>query len=199
MQEIKGILGLGEFYIAPLVKKDTGYIYEKPEQFSGSREIAIEPVGGASVIRADNIDYISASYNGGYTGTLTVCRILDKFKLDLLGFEQDTTDKMIYETSEIKELPKFALIVRLLGSENSINPIWTFYNVSITNRPSLTYSVIDDPASLSIQYEQLPITCAPHPLTGMTVSMSMADTPKTVYENLIKSVWQPSPANPFKE
>lgn len=88
--------------------------------------------GDISTIRADGIDYIVVSNNGGYDLTLNFVKVSDAFKTDLLGEVQDPATGIIYEDADAEPSP-FALMGEFKGDVEGIR--WIYYNVT-ANRTS---------------------------------------------------------------
>ena len=65
----------------------------------GAVELSLPASGDETEFYADNILYYADYTDNGYDGTLTIAKIPDEFKVDVLGFKQDANG-VLYETAD---------------------------------------------------------------------------------------------------
>src|SRR5690606_6635679 len=92
------------------------FVFDKPIPIPGAVEMTNEPVGDPIKFYADNMVYYYADNNQGYEGTLSIARLPDSFKREILKEELDETDKVMMEYADVQTKP-FALLFQF---ENDI-------------------------------------------------------------------------------
>ncbi len=99
--EPKIVRGLAQIGISKItIGVDDTYTYAPIERFYGSREFSAEPQGELYELYADSGIYYAEETNNGYIGKLTMVRLADKFKKEIMGLKEDSKDKMLYEKAD---------------------------------------------------------------------------------------------------
>jgi phi13 family phage major tail protein len=99
---------------AMLTESDGKISYDKIKWFkseeAGGREITAEPNGDTIKIYADGRPVVQAIGNDGYNITLILLDIIDDVQGDWFN-KKILSNGSVLETAEIKESPRFALVV----------------------------------------------------------------------------------------
>lgn len=162
--------GLESVYYALLTEEvsDQGVVsesYGSPKALLGAVSMSLEQVGELSNFYADDQIFFSTSNNSGYNGDLTLAKVSDDFKKDILGEVVDVTGALV-EFSNIQ--PKaFALLFKFLG--DSKGTLHCLYKCKCT-RPSIESQTTED--TIEVGTETLNITAMPR-LSDKAVKISM--------------------------
>ena len=81
--------------------------------------------------KADDIDYYTNANNQGYEGTLTLARVTDKFRQEILG-EELTEGGVLIENADA-QTKNFALMFEFQGDKKAIRHVLYYCSA---NRPS---------------------------------------------------------------
>ena len=108
----------------------------------------------------------------------------DSFRKDILMEEEDVTDKVLVEKSDV-EPAQFALLFQFDGDKKAIRHV--LYNCT-TTRPSVEGSTTNE--SKEVATETLTISAAPLE-NGLVKAKTSVDTTEQVYTNWYKTVWLP--------
>lgn len=135
--------GLSNVHIAKITYGTDGngnptITYGTPFALLGAVNLTLDAEGDTSDFFADNTKYFQASANNGYSGSLEVAMINDKFRSDILGETTDSKGAMIENKDDT--ISDFALGFQIEG--DSKNRRFWFYNVSAT-RPSTSSQTIE--------------------------------------------------------
>ena len=143
-----------------LYNAETGQ-YGAPKAMPGAVSLSLSREGGDSsdFYADDGIYYTFAGTNGGYSGDLTLARITDEIRADLLGEIADETTGVQFETTQA-EPPQFALITEMQGDQGPIG--FAFYNCK-ANRPEISANTKNE--SPSVDTEALNIRIAAQEFT----------------------------------
>lgn len=125
------------------------YAYETPKPISGAVSLSLSAQGSSEPFYADNIEYYITDTNNGYSGNLTVARLTDDFRTDILG-ETDGLENSEVATSE------FALLFEFSGDATKIRHV--LYRCKAT-RPDIASETTTN--QKTPKTETLNITSAP--------------------------------------
>ena len=112
--------------------------YGTPFAIPGAVNLTLDAEGDTSDFYADNTKYFSSAANAGYSGSLELALINDKFRTDILGETKDAKDAFIENKDD--SIADFALGFQIEGDEHA-RRYW-FYSVSAT-RPSTASQTIE--------------------------------------------------------
>lgn len=157
--------------------------YGTPKAIPGAVALSMEPAGEMSKFFADGILYYMSANNNGYTGDLEVAYFPESFLIDVFGYTQGTTSKVLTENANT-EPKEFALLCEEEG--DSAGTKFVFYNC-IATRPSRELKTKEETKTPATQ--KVSVTMAPLD-DGSVVAMTGAETPEDVKTNWYKSVHQ---------
>ncbi|WP_085521422.1 major tail protein [Tuberibacillus sp. Marseille-P3662] len=187
MAENKVVFGLKNAHYAVISEDEsTGELtYGTPKPLKGSTELSLETRGDPAEFYADDMLYYSASNNQGYDGTLTIAKVTDEFRQDVLGEELDSNDSVLIEKQDAK--PKnFALMFEFDGDQKATRHL--LYNCS-ASRPNVGSSTKTDsvePSTTELSF----IASAREEDRAVKVSTT-ADTTDSIYSSWFESVYEP--------
>lgn len=188
--ENKVKFGLKNVHYALLTVDEAGKAtYASPEAIPGAVNLSLEASGDESKFYADNMAYYVTAANDGYTGTLEMALIPDKFRQEALGEQMDATNKILVENSAV-EGKSFALLFEFNGDQKSTRHV--LYNCTAT-RPGLsseTTTNAKEPVT-----ETLNLTAAPL-ANGNVKAKTTAETTEDAYNAWYATVWQPADEEP---
>lgn len=183
--ENKVQFGLKNTHYAPItVGADGAISFGTPKPIPGSVSLAMNPQGDATEFYADDILYYATAANSGYQGDLTIARVPQSFREDVLKEKLDTETGVLFENASVEPAP-FALLFEFDGDQHGTRHI--LYNCT-TNRPGVngaTKTKTKDP-----QTSALTITAAPR-ADGIVKASTTANTPAATYNGWYDSVLVP--------
>lgn len=106
-----------------------GSAYDTPKAIEGAVQLTTSPEGDSNTFYADNRAYFTTETNAGYTGTLEVAAVNDDFLSDVLGYEDDATSGLTYESTDAVQT-SVALMFEVSG--NVEKQRGCFYNVTFS-------------------------------------------------------------------
>lgn len=185
LRESKVTFGLKNAYYAVITEGEDGsYTYGDPVRIPGAVELALDPKGDDVTDYADDGTYFWTPNNQGYEGTLTIKNIPQSFAKDCLGEEIDEQDFVQTEYSDAK--PKaFALMYEVNGDGNKTRHV--HYNCR-ASRPSIGSKTRGE--SIETNSPELKFISTERPSDGRIKDKTTAKTPKEVYENWYKAVYE---------
>lgn len=145
--------GLCNVHIAPITYGDDGngtptITYGTPFALPGAVNLTLDAEGDTSDFYADNTKYFSSSANAGYSGSLEIAKITDKFRTDILGETADTNGALV--ESKDDKITDFALGFEIDGDVE--NTRYWFYSIT-PSRPgtgSQTIETTKEPVTSTI-------------------------------------------------
>ncbi|MCI7638220.1 MAG: phage tail protein [Clostridiales bacterium] len=176
---------LTNVYVAPLtVDLEAGTVsFGAPKRLPGAISMDLAAQGEQTKLRADAVDYYVTNNNNGYSGDLNVAMVPDWFRQEYLGDTISTTDKVLVENAQAEPKP-FAMLYEFLGDKSRRRHC--LYNVT-ASRPNIKGENKDNQKEADT--ESMTMTALPLP-NGNVKASTTAETPKTVYDNWTKSVWE---------
>lgn len=132
----------------------------------GAVSLSLSREGGDSsdFYADDGIYFTFAGTNGGYSGDLTLAKITDEVRVDLLGEIVDAETGVQFETTTA-EPAEFALVTEMQGDSGPIG--FVFYNCK-ANRPEISANTKSE--SPSVDQEVLNLRIAARSFTYDNVS-----------------------------
>ena len=120
--------------------------YGSPKAMPGAVSLSLSREGGDSsdFYADDGIYFTFAGTNGGYSGDLTLARITDEVRVDLLGEILDETTGVQFETTTAEPV-EFALITEMQGDSGPIG--FVFYNCK-ASRPEISANTKNESPSV---------------------------------------------------
>lgn len=162
--------------------------YDTPVRIPGAVELTLEPRGDMVEFYADDILYYSAQNNQGYDGTLSIAEIPDKFSIDVLGEEENETDKVLTEKTSAKGKP-FAFLFEFDGDVKATR--YVLYNCT-ANRPSVSGATKTD--TVEPQPGELTFVASPRETDYAVKVKTTTETPALVYDAWYDAVYEPTEA-----
>lgn len=177
--------GLSNVQIAKITYGENNSItYGTPFALKGAVNLSLDPAGESADFYADNTKYFSDSTNQGYTGTLEIALISDKFRSDILG--QDVDIYGAYIENKDDKLSDFALGCQFEGDTTGTR--YWFYNCSVS-RPSVASQTIE--TSKNPVTDTLNITMKARISDGaVLVKMTKTDENTTAYNGFFNDVYE---------
>lgn len=182
--------GLSNVYVAKITygtDAQTGLptiTYGTPFAIPGAVNLSLDAEGDNSPFYADNTLYFSSTANAGYSGSLELALITDKFRTDILGEYKDVKDAYL-ETKD-DTISDFALGFQIEGDEKA-RKYW-FYSVS-ASRPSTASQTIE--TSKEPVTETLNITAGARITDGaVKVFMELGSGNTTQYNGFFNAVYE---------
>ena len=178
--------GLCDVVISKItVGNDGSFTYGTPFAIPGAVNLSLDPAGDEADFAADNnAKYFVDWANNGYTGTLEMALIGDKFREDILGQYKDVNGAILENASD--SISPFALGFRIDG--DSKNTKFWYYNC-IASRPSQTGATTD--TSRTPQTETLNITAMQRPSDGaVRVYMTESSSNTAAYASFFTNVYE---------
>lgn len=166
----------------------TTYSYGTPKPIPGAVSISLEAQGETSPFYADDIVYFRTNANNGYSGDLEIALIPEWFRTDILK-EDDDSNGVLVERSDIGESVKFALLFEFTGDAKGIRH--ALYNCS-ASRPSLESQTKEE--TIEPGTEKLAITADPRG-DGLVKARTGDGTTAATYNDWYSSVYLPVEAD----
>lgn len=169
MPENKVKYGIKNVYYALLTETNGAVTYGTPVRFPGARSISLQAQGDEVKWPADDVTYFQTYANNGYSGTLTMARIIDSFREDVLA--EVTDDSGV--TSEYSNVigKQFALMFEFEGDKNHTRHV--LYNCTCS-RPDIAGETIGGDETIEPEEEVLNITASPR-IDNSAVKASCAE------------------------
>lgn len=117
--------GLKNVHYAVYEESDYGTV----TPLAGAVSMTTTPEGDSYTFYADDVAFYVTETNNGYSGTLTVAAVNDKFLQDVLGYQKDATSGLTYETTDTV-IPSVALMYEVGGNTEHQRGI--LYNVTFS-------------------------------------------------------------------
>ena len=151
---------------------------------AGAISVALSPVGDTNDTYADDIIWFSETANQGYEGDLSLTKITDAFKKDVLGMVEDSNGALIENADAT--FKKFALGFEVQGNEK---PTRTWYYYCSVARPSDDANTKE--ASTTTAQKTLTLKVMPRPTDmAVKVSMTKSATNEDAFDDFFDEVYE---------
>lgn len=176
--------GLSNVKISKITYSGSTVTYATPFDLKGAVNLTLDPAGESADFYADNTKYFSDATNQGYTGTLEIALISDKFREDILGQFKDINGAYIENKDDV--LSDFALGCQFEGDTTGTR--YWFYSCNVA-RPSVTSQTIE--TSKTPATDTLDITIKARISDGAVMAkMTKDDNNTTAYNNFFTNVYE---------
>lgn len=153
-----------------------------PVRIPGSVNLTLNASGDLVRFKADDIDYYTNANNQGYEGTLTMARVTDKFRQDILG-EELTEGGVLVENADA-QTKNFALMFEFQGDKKAIRHVVYYCSA---NRPSEASKTKDgaDPNTT-----ELSIIAGPRPDNNIVKAKTTVGVKDEIYNGWYTEVYE---------
>lgn len=153
-----------------------------PVRIPGSVNLTLNASGDLVRFKADDIDYYTNANNQGYEGTLTMARVTDKFRKDILG-EELTEGGVLVENADA-QTKNFALMFEFQGDKKAIRHVVYYCSA---NRPSEASKTKDgaDPNTT-----ELSIIAGPRPDNNIVKAKTTVGVKDEIYNGWYTEVYE---------
>lgn len=183
--ENKVEFGLRNCYYAIITVGESGEItYGEPKKLPGAKSITFDKSGDLIRFKADDIDYYTNANNQGYEGTLTLARVPDEFKTEVL--KEIKTGKGVLLENADAQVANIALMFEFQGDVKATRHL--FYYCSV-NRPSVASTTKE---SGEPNTTDLALVASPRPNDNFVKASTTAGIDETVYNAWYTKVYERS-------
>ncbi len=153
-----------------------------PVRIPGSVNLTMNASGDLVRFKADDIDYYTNANNQGYEGTLTLARVTDRFRQEVLG-EELTGGGVLIENADA-QTKNFALMFEFQGDKRAIRHVMYYCSA---NRPSEASKTKDgaDPNTT-----ELTIIAGPRPDNNIVKAKTTASVEDEIYNGWYAKVYE---------
>lgn len=181
--ENKVEFGLRNAYYAVVTEGDDGTLtFGTPEKLPGAVSLTMDSSGDMVRFKADDVDYYTNPNNQGYEGTLTLARVPEKFRTEILG-EVKTAGGVLVENADAKT-KRFALLFEFQGDVKATRHVMYYCSA---NRPSEASTTKDsgDPNTTDLS-----IVASPRPDNQLVKAKTTAGVTDTIYNSWYTKVYE---------
>lgn len=182
-KENKVEFGLRNCYYAVVTVDESGKItYGAPKKLPGAVSITFDKSGDLIRFKADDIDYYTNANNQGYEGTLTLARVPEEFRTEVL--KEEKTDKGVILENSDAQVANIALMFEFQGDVKATRHL--FYYCSV-NRPSVGSTTKDsgDPNTT-----ELAMVASPRPSDNLVKASTSAGVDEETYNSWYTKVYE---------
>jgi phi13 family phage major tail protein len=176
------------YYAVATIAADGSATYETPVAFPGALSLSMEPQGENSPFYADNIVYWVGTSNTGYEGDLELALVIDAFKKDVLGYQEDKKNVLVEDANA--NAVHFALLFQFEGDVKATRHV--LYNCTAT-RPKASGSTKEE--SVEPETESVTVTATTVYNASYDSDIVKADTTEatdaTTYSDWFTQVYIP--------
>lgn len=161
----------------------TGKItFGAPKKLPGATSLSLDVAGDLIQFKADDVDYYTNPNNQGYSGTLTLARVTDEFKVDILG-EEKTADGVMVEAADA-QTKRFALMFEFQGDAKAIRHVMYYCSA---NRPPIGSTTKDkgDPNTTDLS-----VVVSPRPDNQVVKANSTPGVTAAIYDKWFETVYE---------
>lgn len=150
---------------------DSAGTYATPVALPGAVQMTTTPEGDSSTFYADDRAYYVTETNNGYSGSFEVAAVNETFLKDVLGYKNDATSGLTYETTDVQPT-SVALLFEIDG--NVEKQRFALYNVTFSRMETENNTKADstDPDTVTLNFTAI----------GRSFTVGSAD------ENVVKAV-----------
>lgn len=182
-KENKVEFGLRNCYYAVVTVDESGKItYGAPKKLPGAVSITFDKSGDLIRFKADDIDYYTNANNQGYEGTLTLARVPEDFRTEVLK-EKKTEKGVLVENSDA-QTANIALMFEFQGDVKATRHLLYYCSV---NRPSVGSTTKDsgDPNTT-----ELAMVASPRPSDNLVKASTSAGVDEETYNSWYTKVYE---------
>ena len=182
-KENKVEFGLRNCYYAVVTVGESGKItYGTPKKLPGAVSITFDKSGDLIRFKADDIDYYTNTNNQGYEGTLTLARVPEEFRTEVLK-EKKTEKGVLIENSDA-QTANIALMFEFQGDVKATRHLLYYCSV---NRPSVGSTTKDsgDPNTT-----ELAMVASPRPSDNLVKASTSAGVDEETYNSWYTKVYE---------
>lgn len=182
-KENKVEFGLRNCYYAVVTVDESGKItYGTPKKLPGAVSITFDKSGDLIRFKADDIDYYTNANNQGYEGTLTLARVPEDFRTEVLK-EKKTEKGVLIENSDA-QTANIALMFEFQGDVKATRHLLYYCSV---NRPSVGSTTKDsgDPNTT-----ELAMVASPRPSDNLVKASTSAGVDEETYNSWYTKVYE---------
>lgn len=175
--------GLRNCYYAVVTVDESGKItYGAPKKLPGAVSITFDKSGDLIRFKADDIDYYTNANNQGYEGTLTLARVPEDFRTEVLK-EKKTEKGVLIENSDA-QTANIALMFEFQGDVKATRHLLYYCSV---NRPSVGSTTKDsgDPNTT-----ELAMVASPRPSDNLVKASTSAGVDEETYNSWYTKVYE---------
>lgn len=186
-KENKVEFGLRNCYYAVVTVNESGKItYGAPKKLPGAVSITFDKSGDLIRFKADDIDYYTNANNQGYEGTLTLARVPEDFRTEVLK-EKKTEKGVLIENSDA-QTANIALMFEFQGDVKATRHLLYYCSV---NRPSVGSTTKDsgDPNTT-----ELAMVASPRPSDNLVKASTSAGVDEETYNSWYTKVYEEAAA-----
>lgn len=186
-KENKVEFGLRNCYYAVVTVDESGKItYGAPKKLPGAVSITFDKSGDLIRFKADDIDYYTNANNQGYEGTLTLARVPEDFRVEVLK-EKKTEKGVLIENSDA-QTANIALMFEFQGDVKATRHLLYYCSV---NRPSVGSTTKDsgDPNTT-----ELAMVASPRPSDNLVKASTSAGVDEETYNSWYTKVYEEAAA-----
>lgn len=177
--------GLSNVYIAKRTVTGEGVVsYDTPKALAGAKSLNFDPQGDIKKFYYDNIAYFTSSSRAGSEGELEVASLPNWFKIDYLGYKEDTNKQLVATGSQGAS---FALLFQVETDTQARKVI--FYNCSC-GTPKIEHATTEE--DIELTNDVIPLVANGEVANGEFISHSTADETATNYATFFTTVAIPS-------
>lgn len=175
-------LSNAHYAIVTVDEETNALTFGTPERLPGAVSLTLDANGDLIQFKADDIDYYTNPNNQGYNGTLTLARVPDKFKQDVLG-EEKTESGVMIESADA-QTNRFALMYEFQGDKKRTRHVMYYCS---SNRPSIASTTKD---SGEPNTTDLSIIVSPRPDNNVVKAKTTAGVTTAVYDAWYTKVYE---------
>lgn len=186
-KENKVEFGLRNCYYAVVTVDESGKItYGAPKKLPGAVSITFDKSGDLIRFKADDIDYYTNANNQGYEGNLTLARVPEDFRTEVLK-EKKTEKGVLIENSDA-QTANIALMFEFQGDVKATRHLLYYCSV---NRPSVGSTTKDsgDPNTTD-----LAVVASPRPSDNLVKASTSAGVDVETYNSWYTKVYEEAAA-----
>lgn len=186
-KENKVEFGLRNCYYAVVTVDESGKItYGAPKKLPGAVSITFDKSGDLIRFKADDIDYYTNANNQGYEGNLTLARVPEDFRTEVLK-EKKTEKGVLIENSDA-QTANIALMFEFQGDVKATRHLLYYCSV---NRPSVGSTTKDsgDPNTTD-----LAVVASPRPSDNLVKASTSAGVDEETYNSWYTKVYEEAAA-----
>jgi phi13 family phage major tail protein len=153
-----------------------------PVRLPGAVTLTLNASGDLVRFKADDIDYYTNANNQGYEGTLTLARVTDKFRQEILG-EELTEGGVLIENADA-QTKNFALMFEFQGDKKAIRHVLYYCSA---NRPSDASKTKD---GAEPNTTELSIIASPRPDNNLVKAKTTVGVKDEIYNEWYTKVYE---------